>query len=89
MYAPITRPFVGLELRFRDGTTYSLRWAIDDEQAPAWRGTYASSSPLGWAVMSDPRPMRDAGRIIASQLGQALAAAHGDVVQVEAMEVPN
>ncbi len=78
------RPFVRLELWFRDGATYSRRWAVDDETAPAWRGAYAVSGPPAWAMISDPRPMRDTGAIIASELGKALVAAHGDVVAVDA-----
>jgi hypothetical protein len=46
----ITRPFVRLEIRFRDGALYCPRWPIDDEHAPQWRGTYASSSPFMWAI---------------------------------------
>jgi len=85
----LSRPFVRLELRFRDGTTYSRRWPAGDDGAPSWRGAYASSSPRAWATMNDPRPMHDAGAIVASDLGHALVAAHGDVVEVDAMEAPN
>ena len=85
----LSRPFVRLELRFRDGTTYSRRWPAGDDDAPSWRGAYASSTPLAWATMTDPRPMHDAGAIVASDLGRALVAAHGDVVEVDAMETPN
>ena len=85
----LTRPFVRLELRFRDGTTYSRRWPVGDDGAPSWRGAYASSTPLAWATMNDPRPMHDAGAIVPSDLGRALVAAHGDVVEVDAMEAPN
>ena len=85
----LSRPFVRLELRFRDGTTYSRRWATNADGAPAWRGAYAVSGPPAWATMTDPRPMHDAGAIVASDLGRALVAAHGDVVEVDAMEAPS
>jgi len=83
------RPFVRLELRFRDGATYSRRWPVDDDDAPAWRGAYAVSGPVGWVMISDPRPMHDAGAIISSELGKALVAVHGYVIAVDAMEAPN
>jgi len=83
----MTRPFVRLEIRFRDGALYCPRWPIDDEHAPQWRGTYASSSPLMWATMNDPRPMQDAGRIAATPLGRELIRAHGDIIQVDAVEM--
>lgn len=54
---PILRPFVRLEIRFRDGALYCPRWPADDEQAPDWRGTYASSAPIGWAALQDTRPI--------------------------------
>ena len=84
---PITRPFVRLEIHFRDGAVYSPRWPIDDEHAPQWRGAYASSAPPGWAMLRDSRPMYEVGLLANTDLGKALIAAHGDIISAVAVEM--
>jgi hypothetical protein len=84
---PLARPFVRLEIRFRDGALYCPRFSVDDEHAPQWRGAYASSSPLIWATLNDSRPMSDVGLIAGTALGKALIAAHGDIISAVAVEM--
>ena len=84
---PITRPFVRLEVHFRDGTVYSPRWAADDERAPQWRGAYASSAPPGFALLRDSRPMYQVGLLASTALGAALIAEHGDIISAVAVEM--
>jgi len=84
---PITRPFVRLSICFRDGAVYSPRFAVDDEQAPQWRGVYASSAPPGFALLRDSRPMYEVGLLANTDLGKALIAAHGDIISAEAVEM--
>ena len=83
----ITRPFVRLEVHFRDGAVYSPRWAADDEHAPQWRGAYASSAPPGFALLRDSRPMYAVGLLAATDLGKALIAEHGDIISAVAVEM--
>jgi hypothetical protein len=83
----ITRPFVRLDICFRDGTVYSPRFAADDEHAPQWRGAYASSAPPGFEMLRDSRPMYEVGLIANTVLGAALIAAHGDIVSAVAVEM--
>src|SRR5215217_7117504 len=39
-----------------------------------------------WATMNDPRPMQDAGGIVATPLGRELISAHDNIIQVDAVE---
>src|SRR6266508_679188 len=77
----------GADRRARNGRLAMTERERIREQPPQWRGTYASSSPLAWATMNDPRPMQDAGRIAATALGRELINVHGDIIQVDAVEM--